>query len=48
MDAWKLRTRKLDSFVISDVELDEQTVTDTDDSSSTTTDDGKVNPDTGR
>ena len=47
MDAWKLRTRKLDSFVISDVELDEQTVTDTDDSSSTT-DGGKENPDTGR
>ena len=47
MDAWRIRTRKLDAFVISDVELDEQTVTDTDDSSSTT-DGGKVNPDTGR
>ena len=47
MDAWRIRTRKLDSFVISDVELDKQTVTDTDDSSSTT-DGGKENPDTGR
>ena len=48
MDAWKLRTRKLDSFVISDVELDEQTVTEDKDDSSSTTDSGKTNPDTGR
>ena len=46
-DAWTFRTRKLTSYAISDVELDEQTVTDTDDSSSTT-DGGKENPDTGR
>ena len=44
MDAWRIRTRKLDSFVISDVELDEQTVTEDKDESSSTTDDGKVNP----
>ena len=47
MEAWRIRTRDLTSYVISDVELDEKTVTDTDDSSSTT-DGGKVNPDTGR
>ena len=46
MDAWRIRTRKLDSFVISDVELDEQTVTEDKDDS--TTDSGKENPDTGR
>ena len=47
MDAWRIRTRKLDAFVISDVELDEQTVTE-DDTSSTTEDGNKQNPDTGR
>ena len=48
MDAWRIRTRKLDAFVISDVELDEQTVTEDKDDSSSTTDGGKENPDTGR
>ena len=48
MDAWRIRTRKLDSFVISDVELDEKTVTEDKDDSSSTTDSGKTNPDTGR
>ena len=47
MDAWRIRTRKLDAFVISDVELDEKTVTE-DNSSSATEDGGKTNPDTGR
>ena len=47
MEAWRIRTRELTSYVISDVELDEKTVTE-DDTSSSTTDDGKVNPDTGR
>ena len=47
-DAWHFRTRELSAYVISDVELDEQTVTDTDDSSSTTEDGNKQNPDTGR
>ena len=45
-DAWHFRTRELSAYVISDVELDEQTVTE--DKDDTTTDDGKVNPDTGR
>ena len=44
-EAWTFKTRKLESYVISDVELDEKTVTD---DNSSTTDDGKVNPDTGR
>ena len=48
MDAWRIRTRKLDAFVISDVELDEQTVTEDKDDSSSTTDGGRENPDTGR
>ena len=43
--AWEIKTRKLTKYVISDVELDEKTVTD---SSSSTTDGGKENPDTGR
>ena len=47
MEAWRIRTRELTSYVISDVELDEKTVTE-DDTSSSTTDGGKVNPDTGR
>ena len=44
-EAWVFKTRKLTSYVISDVELNEKTVTD---SSSSTTDGGKENPDTGR
>ena len=44
-EAWTFKTRKLESYVISDVELDEKTVTEDKDD---TTDDGKVNPDTGR
>ena len=46
-EAWEIRTRKLDSFVISDVELDEKTITE-DNSSSATEDGNKQNPDTGR
>ena len=46
MEAWAIRTRTLDAYVISDVELDEQTVTE--DKDDTTTDSGKENPDTGR
>ena len=48
-EAWTFKTRELTSYAISDVELDEKTVTEdkTDDSSKT--DDGvKENPDTGR
>ena len=45
-EAWKFRTRNLTSYVISDVELDEKTVTE--DNTSSTTDGGKENPDTGR
>ena len=45
-EAWELKTRKLTSYVLSDVELDKQTVTE--DTSSSTTDGGKDNPDTGR
>ena len=48
-EAWTFKTRTLGSYAISDVELDEKTVTEdkTDDSSKT--DDGvKENPDTGR
>ena len=45
-EAWKFRTRSLTSYVISDVELDEKTVTE--DNTSSTTDGGKTNPDTGR
>ena len=47
-EAWTFRTRTLGSYAISDVELDEKTVTEDKDESSSTTDDGKVNPDTGR
>ena len=46
-EAWTFKTRKLGAYAISDVELDEKTVTE-DDSSSTTEDGGKENPDTGR
>ena len=45
-EAWTFKTRTLDAYVISDVELDEKTVTD--DNSSTTEDGNKQNPDTGR
>ena len=45
-EAWTFRTRTLGAYAISDVELDEKTVTE--DKDDTTTDDGKVNPDTGR
>ena len=48
-EAWTFKTRELSAYVISDVELDEQTVTDDKDDSSSTTEDGnKKNPDTGR
>ena len=45
-EAWVFKTRKLTSYVLSDVGLDEKTVTE--DTSSSTTDGGKDNPDTGR
>ena len=45
-EAWVFKTRKLTSYVVSDVELTDKTVTE--DSSSSTTDGGKDNPDTGR
>ena len=45
-EAWTFKTRTLKSYAISDVELDEKTVTE--DDSSSTTDGGKENPDTGR
>ena len=44
-EAWELKTRTLKSYAISDVELDEKTVTEDKDN---TTDGGKENPDTGR
>ena len=49
-EAWVLNTRTLKAYAISDVELDEQTVTEdkTDDESSKTDDGVKENPDTGR
>ena len=52
-EAWKLTTRTLTSYAVSDVELDAKTNTDTDedgeDNSSSETDSGeKPNPDTGR
>ena len=46
-DAWHFRTRELSAYVISDVELNEQTVTE-DKDDTTTEDGGKQNPDTGR
>ena len=45
-EAWTWKTRTLKAYAISDVELDEKTVTE--DDSSSTTDGGKENPDTGR
>ena len=45
-EAWTFKTRTLGAYAISDVELDEKTVTE--DNSSSTTDGGKENPDTGR
>ena len=48
-EAWVLNTRTLKAYAISDVELDEKTVTeDKDEASSTTDGDDKPNPDTGR
>ena len=47
-EAWIFETRALTSYVISDVELTEKTVTDTEDGSSTTDDGSKPIPDTGR
>ena len=47
-EAWVLTTRTLSSYVVSDVELTEKTVTDTEDGSSTTDDGSKPIPDTGR
>lgn len=49
-EAWTFKTRKLTSYAISDVELDEQTVTEdkADESSKTEDNTGKPNPDTGR
>ena len=51
-EAWKLTTRTLGRYVISDKELDLDAINtvedDTDSSSSTTEDGGKKNPDTGR
>lgn len=55
-EAWKLTTRTLTSYAVSDVELDAQSSTDTDedkdpdkgDSSSETDNSDKPNPDTGR
>ena len=45
-EAWTFKTRTLKSYAISDVELNEKTVTE--DDTSSTTDGGKENPDTGR
>ena len=47
-EAWTFKTRTLKSYAISDVELDEKTVTEDKDDASSTTDGGKTNPDTGR
>ncbi len=48
-EAWEIRTRTLGAYAISDVELDEQTVTEDKTDESSKTDDGvKENPDTGR
>ena len=46
-DAWEIKTRKLTSYVLSDVELDKQTVTE-DKNESSKPESGKDNPDTGR
>ena len=47
-EAWTFKTRTLGAYAISDVELDEKTVTEDKDDASSTTDGGKTNPDTGR
>lgn len=47
-EAWTFKTRTLKSYAISDVELDEKTVTEDKDDTSSTTDGDKTNPDTGR
>ena len=47
-EAWTFKTRTLGAYAISDVELDEKTVTEDKDDASSTTDGGKENPDTGR
>ena len=47
-EAWTFKTRTLKAYAISDVELDEKTVTEDKDDASSTTDGGKTNPDTGR
>ena len=47
-EAWTFKTRTLKSYAISDVELNEKTVTEDKDDASSTTDGGKENPDTGR
>ena len=46
-EAWELKTRTLKSYAISDVELDEKTVTE-DKNESSKPETGKENPDTGR
>ena len=46
-EAWELKTRKLTRYVLSDVELDEKTVTE-DKNESSKPGSGKDNPDTGR
>ena len=47
-EAWTFKTRTLGAYAISDVELDEKTVTEDKDDASSTTDGGKENPDSGR
>ena len=47
-DAWTFKTRTLKSYAISDVELDEKTVTEDKNESSKPTEGDKHNPDTGR
>ena len=46
-EAWEIKTRKLTSYVLSDVELDEKTATE-DKNESSKPESGKDNPDTGR
>ena len=46
-EAWEIKTRKLTSYVLSDVELDKQTVTE-DKNESSKPESDKANPDTGR
>ena len=47
-EAWTFKTRKLGAYAISDVELDEKTVTEDKNESSKPTEGDKHNPDTGR